>query len=297
MINLVGEQPAPNLLPVYELQPQLVFLVATSRTKTVAHRIKSLLAKREYRVNIIYGEPYDVETTFRALNESLQDNRLHDVKLLGNFTGGTKLMVLALLRMIREWPTGGELCYLQTERTQGVLRFYDPFKFSPLREQLVTRTISLEDYLTSYLGDYRLEGPSYGEGGKFERAVAQALEPHVDEIVLGLKKGGALEIDIVVLCGNRVGIIEAKTGEKARKKEGIDQLNTAGGREFLGTYVKKFLVVNAPWDDRTNLRELAQARDIVVVELTKYDSNTGLLPKEEAERLVGIVQTELRCQR
>ena len=145
-----------------------------------------------------------------------------------------------------------------------------------------------------YLGDYQITGFAKTREGAFEKAVHDVLQTHVDEVLAGVKKGGALDIDLVIRCGNRVGIAEVKTGEKARKKVGIDQLNTAGGREFLGTYTKKFLIVDMPWDTLSNLRELAQARDITVIEVPSYGM-TGAISNTDQRTLARTVQQVLRC--
>ena len=47
-----------------------------------------------------------------------------------------------------------------------------------------------------------------------------------------------MEIDLIFRCGNSIGIAELKTGKSATEKEGIDQLNAACAREYLGTYTK-----------------------------------------------------------
>jgi hypothetical protein len=117
----------------------------------------------------------------------------------------------------------------------------------------------------------------------------------VDEIVAGVKLGGALDIDLVLRCGNQVGIAEVKTGRKSRSKEGINQLNTAGGRAFLGIYTRKILIVDTVWDATcSNLRELAEARNVQVVELPSY-LQTGALSDYDRQRLTSAVRSALRC--
>jgi hypothetical protein len=158
-------------------------------------------------------------------------------------------------------------------------------------DRLLPALITIDDYLRAYLDDYQLTGFSKDEaGGGFERAVCAALQPTVDEIVVGAKLLGALDVDLVVRCGNQVGIIEAKTGPGIKK--GIDQLNTAGGQRYLGTYTQKILVSDQRWDHtRSNLRELAEARRIEVIELPSFGAQGQLLP-EDVQRLV---QTVCQC--
>jgi len=297
MINLIGEQPAPNLLPVYELQPEQVLLVATKKTETVAERLANLLDKKGYKTDIVFGSPYSVEDTAVQIQTWIAGikSRKGSV-LIGNFTGGTKLMVLALLKVMQtSLFAERQLCYFRTEGSQGVLYFYDPETLVLLEERALKSTLCLEEYLKIYLGEFSFGAHSKEDGGDFEEAVASVLRPVVDELEMNLKKGGALEIDLVFRCGNQVGIAEVKTKGKARKKEGIDQLNTAGGPKFLGTYVKKFLIVDTSWDELTNLRELAEARDIILVELPSFGAEREL-SAEDKEKLVTKVRSELRCE-
>ncbi|RLF74622.1 hypothetical protein DRN39_08425, partial [Thermococci archaeon] len=264
----------------------------TKKTEKVAQRLSGLLQKRGCQTDIVLADAYNAEATFQEIQNCLSEQ---SQRLVGNFTGGTKPMVLALLRAARDWPSGSQLCYFRTERSQGVLYLYDPETFSLLGEPYrVHSHITLDDYLTAYLGEYRVEGPSKSRGGSFEKAVAEAIEPYVDELRVGVKKSGALDIDLVFRCGNQIGIAEVKTGGKARKKEGIDQLNTAGARDFLGIYVKKFLIVDASWEELTNLRELAEAYDIAVVELISF-GKTGTISESDREKLVSALRLRLLC--
>ena len=121
------------------------------------------------------------------------------------------------------------------------------------------------------------------KGTRFERAIHAALEPVVDEIAVGLKLLGVVDVDFVVRCANQVGIIEAKTGSGVKK--GIDQLSTAGEPRYLGTYTQKILVSDQVWDHTlSNLRELAEARRIEVIELPSFAAS-GHLSAEDAETL------------
>ena len=293
LINLIGEQPAPNLLPVYELRPDKTLLVATERTKSVAERLAQHLREKGYPTEIMLGEAYDIETTIHSIQQALKAEKA--TRLVGNFTGGTKVMVLALLRVFQQWPYDDkQLVYFRTEGSQGVLYFFDPDSLSDREVRPLKKTLTLEDYLQIYLGDYRFEGPGPGPGHTFEVAVAEALSPVVDELYQGLRKGGALDIDLVFRCGNQIGIAEVKSGGKARSKEGIDQLNTAGGRDFLGTYVKKFLIVDTSWEELTNLKELAAARNIVLIELPSF-GQTGSLDLTDKQKLENIVNSKLLC--
>jgi hypothetical protein len=59
--------------------------------------------------------------------------------------------------------------------------------------------------------------------------------------------------------------------EEKKPKQGIDQLNTAGGREYLGTYAIRVLI-----NGRTlspDIKTLAQERGVKLIELPGYCDN------------------------
>ena len=100
-------------------------------------------------------------------------------------------------------------------------------------------------------------------------------------------------MDLVLRCGNNIGIAEVKTGKKARTKEGIDQLNTAAEQRFLGTYTAKMLIVDRKYPGG-NL-SLAKAHRIEVIELLSFsNSENGDLSDEDKEKLVAKVCKILR---
>ena len=121
-------------------------------------------------------------------------------------------------------------------------------------------------------------------------AVYDALAPHVDEVMAGVRPSGVakqIEIDLVVRQGNNVGIIEAKTGIK---KAGIDQLDTAGNPHYLGDFLAKMLVTGR-YLPRAH-KALATAQEIRVIELPGYSDRAGL-PSQDKQRLVQTVQQAL----
>ena len=127
-------------------------------------------------------------------------------------------------------------------------------------------------------------------GGEFESTVYRVLEIHVDEIMSGVRPGAVahqIEIDLVIRCGNNVGLVEAKTGVN---KAGIDQLDTAGNPIYLGRYANKFLVTGR-YLPRTH-KALAMAQGIHVVELPGYSVHHGI-PDQEQRRLVQTVHSVL----
>jgi hypothetical protein len=271
-ISLIGEQPIPNLLPIRDQMPNEVVLVSTDRTQEAAERLERLLPDGCTAIPC-HASAYDIQAIVSALRTLIKKRGWKPADMLFNLTGGTKAMALAAysVAMTHRAP----FLYLQSEGRKTRLYRYE-FGGNDIpclaSNELLPGLITIDDYIRAYADSYQNVGFSQKDGGLFEQAVYEALiPPIVDEIVAGVKLAEALEIDLVVRCENQVGIIEAKTGGQARKKGGIDQLNTAGGREYLGIYTRKMLVLDRIWGkDQSNLKALAQARGIEVIELPSY---------------------------
>lgn len=283
MISLVGEQPIPNLLPLKDRPPELAVLVHSEKTGTQARCVGALLGGN-IRVDYLVGDPYDIEATRAILQEYTARYGWAGTEVTFNLTGGTKSMALAAFQVAQECRA--EFLYLQTEgRRSRAYRygFDDGGSVRLLESRVLPSLVDLVTYIRAHVGGYQERGPSSPPGGTFERAVADALKPWMDEILVGVKIGGALDLDLVVRCENQVGVVEAKAGKI--KKEGIDQLNTAAGREYLGTYTQKILVQDRPWDHTTSsLLELARARNIEVVSVPSF-AKTGQISTKDAEEM------------
>jgi hypothetical protein len=285
IVSLIGEQPIPNLLPIRYQPPQAVVLIHSDRTERAARRLERLLPGDREPV-YCPASAYDIQATGRDLGKLIERRGWTATELTFNLTGGTKSMALATYLVAAEWQA--PFLYLQSEGKQTRLYRYEFEADGTPRmvdDRLLSGLITIDDYLRAYVDEYHLTGFANEEAGRqFERAIHAPLEPAVDEIVVGAKLLGALDVDLVVRCGNQVGIIEAKTGPGVKK--GIDQLNTAGGQRYLGTYTQKILVSDQRWDHtRSNLRELAEARRIKVIEVPSFGVR-GQLSVEDMERLV-----------
>ena len=303
LISLVGEQPAANIIPVYELSPDRIVLAKSGRTGEVAERLKDLfLASNNNRpVSLVDIDAYDANDAYEVLKSEVGNPE--NAIIYGNITSGTKPMAFALQRVLRELP-GREhrLVYYRTEKSQGLLYYYDPetlaFVESPAA---VSHTISLDEYLAAYWGmnAYKIKNRAQNSIGHiFEGVVYAALKDCVDEIKRNVVRvGKALEADILLRCGNQVGVVEVKAGDSEPKK-GLDQLNTAGDKLAFGTYVKKFLVVSKIWtrDEKAELLELAEAHGIKVIGLPSFDASNKTISEEDRKKLVSTIREDLRCQ-
>lgn len=299
MISLIGEQPLPNLLPIRRDEPKdvvLAYTEGTRGTENVKIRLEKLLRKST-RVHPLQVRPFDIRSTEALLRDFITNRGWKPEELVFNLTGGTKAMAIAAYELAETWHS--RFLYLQSEATQNVLYRYcfDANGKAELEvEDVIPGVINLDDYLRIHLEQFTIEGFAKTEGGKFEEVIAKALERNVDEIVPGVKQyGGKVDVDLVLRCGNQVGLAEVKTGTQCNKADGMRHLNSAGQRQFLGTYAKKLLIQNMSWDPRqaSDYRDLTKASDIKLIVLPSYQLD-GDLSTDDRDRLIREVTTLLR---
>jgi len=300
LVTLVGEQPIPSLLPIRHLQPERVLFVHTGSgargTEPVARRVARLMSPNTLP-DFVLVKPYELLETRQLIAAQLQAEEA----LLVNLTGGTKMMALAAyaLAVERNMP----FVYLQTEGARGrnlqsVLYRYSFEQQTPVlaqRETLPSDLLTLDDYLRAHWEHGYVEsGPSTSSGGDFERAVARALTGWVDELKLGVKPQGfadQVDIDLVIRCGNQVGLLEVKTGGEGSGKHAVDQLTTAAARELSGTYTARFLITGG--EKRAEFKPIAREVDVEVIELWGYRG--GRLDENSVQVLRQRVSACLPC--
>lgn len=293
MFMLAGEQAAPNLLPArhFNVKPLHIFHSDFPKSQQMAERTALRLSDLEPQLQPV--DAYDLGTATKQMRAAMQ---LHPNALV-NVTGGTKPMSIAALLAARE--AGHQAFYVRSGAETNIdLYQFDGQGLPYISESLtITNTISLDDYLVAYFGDrYQFTGiGGTGLGRAFEEAIWNALQPPaVGEIQAGWKhESGAVDIDFVLRCNNQIGIIEAKTGQKARTTDGIKQLAVAGGQRFFGTYVKRFLVIDQSWEMNPNNRELAEAIGITLVELSDFTESDRKLSDESQEKLIKAIHNGL----
>lgn len=287
IVSLVGQQPIPNLLPIRYLKPDAVLLVSTNFTQQAANRLENLVS-HDLAVSQLLVDAYSVSEVQNAILKQLNVEQMRPEEVIINLTGGTKPMSLAAYLVAAELQC--DFVYLESQRMESRLYRYAFNGKTPTLQQhtRLPDLITADDYLRAYISSYELTGvANKQDGGLFEEAIHAALQPVVDEILVGVKLLGALDVDFVVRCGNQVGIIKAKIG--GGKKKGLDQLANAGGQSYLGTYIQKFLVSDQVWDNSlSNLKELAEARQVKVIQLPSF-SNGGQLSAEDATLLRDVV--------
>ncbi len=294
VISLIGEQNLPNLLPILHLKPERVILVYTDFTEQTAVRLTKLIQPHT-EVGRLSVDAYNIDETRTQLEQAV--NGLPISEIIINFTGGTKMMSLAAYQTAVD--LNAPMIYLKSEGKQSLLYWYKPEngRYSLQTTEDIPSLITIQKYLEAYLDEYKIYGTvkSGGRGQLFEEAVYGALDkPVMDEICAGVKMHNTVDIDFVVRCGNQVGIIETKATLKNTKK-GIDQLNTAGGRAYLGTYTKKFFVCDQIWGSNLNdLRQIADDRRIKIIELPSFGQNDAL-SAADTKKLQTQIKDALGC--
>lgn len=292
MILLVGEQPIPNLLPVLHEKPEEALLVYTDRTKSQMERLRDLLVGR-CLCDELQASAFDVVSTRDALGTRLTEKGWRGKNAIFNLTGGTKTMAFAAYELAVR--LGSDFLYLQTEGTQSLIYRYTTSAGAPTlagSPHQIGTLLTIDDYLRVYVGHYSVEGTSPTTGGKFEEAVLRHIQPVVDECLAGVRLSPTVEVDLIVRCGNQVGVVEVKTSRPG--KDGIDQLVAVCGREYLGIYTKRLLISSRSWENLDGLKDLAHARDVTLIEIPGY-SQTGALADKEIEMLHQSIRATLRC--
>lgn len=286
MICLVGEQPVPNLLPIRHCKPNQVVLVCSQTTKRVSDNLERLL-KGQFTVSSHEVPPYDIVDAQRNLEVYLSQQGWQGADLLFNLTGGTKPMSLAAFLLAQKLKSA--VIYMESEGGQSLLYRYEWLdQLLKLRgPEIIQEKFSIDDYLKAHVGTYSYRKKK----DDFSQLLHTKLQPHVDEILVGVSIDPNIEIDLIIRCGNNIGVAEVTTGRADKEK--IDQLHSLTERGFLGTYIKRLLISAQQLE--LNNSELARAYGITVIDQLQVES--GRLLRESKKRLINHVSQVLRGKR
>lgn len=297
LINLVGEQPLPNLLPVKLEQPDTVVLIHSTLTEKVAPRLEKLILGN---VHLYQVDAYNIGEVAARLDALITEKQWPAEEVVINLTGGTKPMSLGAFQTAIKY--GLRAIYLKTE-PPATLYSYDFSQGIEATSQLLLENLPPVLDLHTFIRAFRDADPyiagSYCKtepGYSFEKAVHQVLQDVADEVMIGVKLDDVVDIDFLVRTGNTVAVIECKTGKNGLKTA-IDQLNTAGGHDYLGTYTKKVLVSNIDWATSSNLKRVASERRIEVIELSDYSPRNAHLSPTSADLLTKSLEKLLGKKR
>ncbi len=296
LVQLIGGQPLPNLLPVLHLEPDETILVCTPQTDEVKRRLESVIGS----CKTICCDAYDIESLTKALLDELAGREGHE--LVFNLTGGTKAMVLAANQVALQ--KSARIVYLESERGHSLLyeyRYSDQQMLQLQNKATLPPLIRIQQFLDVHIGkgQWQETGPSKDEGGPFERAVAEALERKLADIevrqgvrFLGSRDGKRTQadLDIIVRYGNQFARIECKSGGKSTL-DAAKQLNLV--TELLGTYTRKFIAMSSP--PNPDHQAVYEATRTKVIELPSFFD--GRLSEEDQNKLADEIARALGCKR
>jgi len=296
LIELVDTQPLPNLISIRALRPDEVLFVDSRATQRVTKRLRNVI-KRDIRVHTLtLPDRYDPLAIFQRMEARVSDLGWGKKKMIFNVSGGNRPEAFAAYELAKSH--NGVLADLEWVKKDWFVRLYRFVDDRPVMKSNVRLpgVITLPDYLNIHLPGFVEEGSitrKHGRvdvGGVFEKALYEAIAPEVDEILAGVRPKGVrkqIEIDLVIRRGNEVGIVEAKTGVN---KAGIDQLSTAGAEDYLGEYLTKFLITGRRLTPE--IRALAQAQQVHVIELPGYDFQRGI-PANEHNFMLQVIRNAM----
>lgn len=287
---LIGEQQISNLMPIRHINPDQVVFWCTEHTQKRCESLEKALKVENINCMTEKISPYDLKSIISDVEKQIAKSNQVDLnKIMFNLTGGTKFMAIGSFLVCQKYKI--PFCYLQSEGGKNCLYYYTWEGNTPILEDTyqVPSIINLDEYIKIHVGEYkRRDKHNY-----YEQLVINCIKDKVDEMISNIYLEEALEVDLIFRIGNQVGIAEIKTGNKATKKEGIDQLSTAGGREYLGTYTKKFLIVDREYPE--NNKDLAAVREVKVIELKNSpgDTEDTRIDEKDKELLVQTIITEM----
>ena len=299
LVALIGQQRVPNLIPIKYLQPHRVLMFHSDYTERVSIVLKEVLAHGDFnqQIEVITQcvDPYNIIKAMEMMLSQLNRHGWEPSTTVFNITGGTKPMAIAACNIAR--VSGAKIAYLNNESPDIELYSYVFGQRGDIRleeSHAVSNLISIIDYLDIHVGPrrYKVEGFSKAAGGAYDKAVYEAVEGSVDETLAGVNVENGVEIDLVVRCGNRVGIAEVKTGSGATKKHPIEQLVIATERDVLGRYTSRFLIIDRRMIAE-ELRDLAAARGIELIELPSFEE-TGCISEDDKSLLRERILNKLR---
>ena len=253
LLSLLGEQPIPNLMPLWQYgQFSATQFAATRATQGVAETLARAIAadpqlRRMQVLPPLVLEAYDPAQARLALAAALSAHQQQGLAVTLNLTGGTKLMTLAALQAA--YGSGSALLYVATETNQVIWMASDG---AVRRREPIQVKISAAQYLAAHGLEVRTSpNPAHQDtpGFAFEDHLAHLLRQSglFDDIQQGLhilrrtpRGEVSNELDLVVTRNGRLAVCSCKTG-KAFNREAVYELASLSRRESAGIYCGKVL--------------------------------------------------------
>ncbi len=265
LLTLLGEQPIPNLLPLWQYPEfSAVQFVVTPRTRPLAEALIAFIRQDHTLSHLQVIDPleveaYDLTQTRMRLSQALVSHIHAGLPVTLNLTGGTKLMSLAALQAA--YGLAAPLLYVSSET--GEMIFYSSDGVETRRENISVH-ISVEQYLhahgieSSEVQNFNPETAANAarppkEGDWLEEAVYQAAiqSGQFDDVRknLYIRRRGRddaviNELDVVVTRNGLLGVCSCKAGRKLSNDD-LYELEALSSREKFGIYCGKVFVCAA----------------------------------------------------
>lgn len=284
LLSLVGEQPIPNLLPLWQFTEfDAVQFAATETTRPQAEALRQAIARDEQlrRLTVqplVTVEAYHLSKARQVLARAVADWQSRGETVCLNFTGGTKIMSAAALQSA--YGTGAPLMYVSSEQNEVIFYQSDGVE---TRRVPITVAVTVSQYLEACGLEMRLPNPNAApppkEGDRleqlvFERALAAGLFDDVQRNVSVMRRlsNGAMvknELDVVVTRNGHLAVCSCKSGRNVTN-EALYEVAALSSRENLGIYCGKLLAAAEP-ELPPGLYERARAARIQLVDGRQLD--------------------------
>ena len=264
LITLLGEQPLPNLMPLWQYRNfDAVQFVASERTSDLAETLAAYLPNDPHLHAVkvlptLSVPPYDLPAARDQMRASLLQGQLAGHALTLNFTGGTKLMSLAAVQAA--YGQTVRLLYVSSE--SGEMIFYTSDGEQTRREPINLR-ISVEQYLRAHAIEVSPH-PSFRpgsepafhppkEGDPLEEAVFEAARQSgkFDDVRRNLyirrrSRRGEVdnELDVLVTRNGMLAVCSCKSGKVSISD--LYELEALSSREKFGIYCGKVFAASQP---------------------------------------------------
>ena len=287
LISLIGEQPIPNLLPLWQSSDySATRFVVSDMTYRVGEQLAQVLEKepsfRHLELHApVHVDAYDLAKTRTRLRDAMIAYQFENNPVCLNLTGGTKLMSLA--GMLAAQEIGAEMIYVSTQTGQIIHFFSDGREKERCNIQV---KISIEQYFRAH-GLRISEHPNFNdlagkpisppkEGDELENRVEKLARDSgfFDDVRRNLyvaRADGSLivknELDILVIRNGRLAVCSCKSGKV--ENDVLYELNAFSRRESAGTYCGKVLVLGQ--EPSSTLRKRANESNVRLVFGSKID--------------------------
>ena len=294
LLSLVGEQPIPNLLPLWQFpEYDQVCFAATRVTLPVVQQMQSVAQSDPGLRHVHLLPPLQLpayhwqeaqESIFDFLAERMEQGQMVEI----NLTGGTKLMSLAAMRAadVLSIP----VLYVSTQTGEMI-------RIAPGTQAETRLPISVQISVAQYLAAHGFESslhPNFREdlapysppkeGDALEERVASlaSRSGFFDDVQRGLfirKMDDRLqvrnELDVLVTRNGRLAACSCKSGKNVNK-DAIYELSSLFSRELAGIYCGKVLVIDQP-ELPKSLSERARLEKVRLVYGSKIDQIADVL--------------------